>query len=537
MAAPTLPADTVWLYNDGLEPPTTPVLLEAERAYRSAYLAAAREVASWDTPHDASIEHAWRARREARRKAQVRVAYSKLFGDAKLKGKRIVYRSGHEIEASRTRGRCHALELAAQVWRRLNDADVSDEEIAAATIRPWVTAVETWAATEIEPDNLSVPPGPDEFVTEGQRHMLESPKPAPPQAGNLWQLPKPSAITRRLSAVERETLQWLWPGRIPLGKLTLLAGDPGLGKSFVTLDIAARVSSGEPWPDLPLLKQTPASVLLFNAEDDLADTIAPRLDKAGADDRNIVAVEGVALGDQRRHFSLEQDLPRLEEVLEQVPETRLIVIDPISAYTGKIDSHKNADVRGMLAPLAELAGRHRLAIVAVTHLSKSGGSKAVYRAMGSLAFAAASRAVWAVAKDPNDPQRRLFLPGKLNLARDPEGLAYRIEDGRVAWEAEPVRVHADEAFAAELKAAQGKDKRGTERREAMEWLREQLKDGPCPASDLIELGEQYGFTKRTLQRALKEIGGARKKDSFGGPWLWSLPDEGANEGDSNPPSP
>lgn len=177
-----------------------------------------------------------------------------------------------------------------------------------------------------------------------------------------------------------------------------------------------------------------------------------------------------------RHFSLECDLPRLAEVIDENPGTRLVVIDPISAYTGKVDSHNNSDVRGLLAPLAILAGRYHLAIVAVTHLSKSGGTKAVYRAMGSLAFAAASRAVWAIVKDQNEPQRRLFLPAKLNLAQDPDGLAYRIKEGRVHWETDPVRMHADDAFAAEMQAA-GTKPRGTERRDAMEWLRDELAAG------------------------------------------------------------
>jgi putative DNA primase/helicase len=343
----------------------------------------------------------------------------------------------------------------------------------------------------------------------------------------------PRAITTRLAAVKRERLEWLWPGRIPIGKLTLLAGDPGLGKSFVTLDIAARVSQGAPWPDLPLLPQTPGGVVLLNCEDDLADTIAPRLDKAGADEFAIMAIEGVGINGGRRHFSLEQDLPRLEEALYENEENRLVIIDPISAYTGKIDSHNNTDVRGLLAPLAELAGRNRIAVVAVTHLSKSSGAKAVYRAMGSLAFAAASRAVWAIVKDQTDPQRRLFLPAKLNLAQDPDGLAYRIVDGRVAWETEPVKMHADDAFAAELRAANGVGHRGAERREASAWLREQLRGGPCSASELIELGEQCGFTKRTLQRALRSIGGERKKNSFDGPWLWSL-SASSDEGDTKP---
>jgi hypothetical protein len=330
----------------------------------------------------------------------------------------------------------------------------------------------------------------------------------------------PFAITRTIADVTRELLEWLWPGRIPLGKLTLLAGDPGMGKSFVTLDMAARVSKGEAWPDAPLLKQTPGGVLLFNAEDDLGDTIAPRLDKAGADGKRVVAVEGVSFLGKRQHFSLECDLPRMEEVLIGHPGTRLVVIDPIAAYCGKVDSHKNTDVRGLLAPLADLASRHRVAVVTVTHLSKSGGTKAVYRAMGSLAFAAAARAVWAIVKDSNEPERRLLLPAKLNLARDPDGLAYRIVDGRVAWEYEPVKMHADEAMAAEAKEGES-GHRGAERREAAAWLKDELAKGAKPASEIIERGEGYGFSKRTLQRAFEQIGGERRKDTFDGPWLWS----------------
>jgi RecA-family ATPase len=202
-----------------------------------------------------------------------------------------------------------------------------------------------------------------------------------------------SPIIVPLDSVVREQLDWLWPGRIPLGKLTLLAGDPGLGKSFVTLDMAARVSRGSEWPDLPLIEQPSGGVVLLNAEDDLADTIAPRLDQAGADDSQIVAFEGVRTGRKKRLIALDTDIPRLEEVLINRPNVRLVVIDPLSAYCGGIDSHKNSEVRGLLAQLAVLAHRHRVAVVAVTHLNKSRDKKAVYRAMGSLAFAAAARAM------------------------------------------------------------------------------------------------------------------------------------------------
>jgi len=343
---------------------------------------------------------------------------------------------------------------------------------------------------------------------------------------------------RRVSTVDREQLDWLWPGRIPLGKLTLLAGDPGLGKSLVTLDIAARVSTGRPWPDCPLLPQPVGEVLLFNSEDGLEDTTAPRLDKAGADDTKIIAVEGVEVfagGDKptRVYFSLEHHLPQLEEALAEWPDVRLIVIDPISAYCGQTYSHKNAEVRALLAPLADLAGRSHAAIVAVTHLNKTGGPKAVYRAMGSLAFAAASRAVWAVVQDPDDRHRRLLLPAKLNLAQDPLGLAYRVEDGRIVWEPDPVAMHADDAFRAEA-AGPKKPDRPTRREEAEGWLREFLAAGPKPAKEVIDAAQELDHSEHTLRRAFRELGGRSRKDKESGCWCWSLPDQLGQEGDQSP---
>ncbi len=152
----------------------------------------------------------------------------------------------------------------------------------------------------------------------------------------------------------------------------------------------------------------------------------------------------------------------MEEVLKANPHTRLVITDRNDAYCGHVYSHNSAKVRGLLAPLAELAGRFGAAIVAETHLSKSGGTKAIYRAMGSLAFAAATRSVWMVVEDQGDALHRLFLPAKLNVGGEPGGLAYHIEDGRVPWEAVPVRMHADDAFAAE--AAASEPGRGAERR-------------------------------------------------------------------------
>jgi putative DNA primase/helicase len=232
----------------------------------------------------------------------------------------------------------------------------------------------------------------------------------------------------RVADVPKVDVAWLWPGRIALGKVTLLAGDPGLGKSFVTLDIAARVSRGAQWPGqcTPLApreaillaereEHTPASVVLLSAEDDVADTIRPRLEAHAADCERIHVVRSVAARDAdssyRRSFDLSRDLSHLESLFDRLPDCRLLVIDPVSAYLGRNIENTNSEVRGLLGPLAALAAERNLAVLAVTHLRKEEGA-AMYRTMGSMAFIAAARAAWIVCKDKDDPRRRLLLPVK-----------------------------------------------------------------------------------------------------------------------------
>lgn len=343
-------------------------------------------------------------------------------------------------------------------------------------------------------------------------------------------------VVVRLSVVVPEAVAWLWPGRFALGKLTLIAGDPGLGKSFLTLDMAARVSRGFAWPDAPDVPQTPGGVVLLSAEDGIADTIRPRLDAAGADVTRIVALEAVRTkGDHgrasERMFDLSRDLEALEAAIQSVEGCRLVVIDPVTAYLGGVDSHKNAEIRGLLAPLGDLATRHRVAVIAVTHLNKSGGGPAIYRAMGSLAFAAAARAAWAVSKDKDDPRRRLLLPIKNNIAPDTGGLAYRIEAldvgecPTVAWEADPVNVSADDALASDREEGGGR----TERDDAADWLRDLLAHGPRRACDVERDARDAGYSFATVRRAKAAIGVVSRKAAFGGPWEWSLPapDQGA----------
>lgn len=331
------------------------------------------------------------------------------------------------------------------------------------------------------------------------------------------------AVLRCMADITPELLRWLWPGRIPLGKLTLLIGDPGLGKSLTTADIAARLSRGTAFPDGAACER--GSVIFLSAEDDAADTIRPRLDAAGADVSRIHVIEAVriALVDgslTEKGFSLETDVAHLESTLVELPDARLIVIDPLSAYLGGTDSHSNAEIRGLLSPLAAMAARRVVAVLAVTHLRKSPGA-AVHRAIGSIAFAAAARSVWAVAPDPADTERRLMLSVKQNLSAPPAGMAFHVEapDGiaRLRWGPGAVTLNANDVL--------GEDARvrgGSALAEAQEWLAEALADESLAASEIQRRAKSVGLAWRTVRRAAESLHVVKRKQSFGGGWEWAL---------------
>lgn len=330
---------------------------------------------------------------------------------------------------------------------------------------------------------------------------------------------------RCLADVTPAPIEWLWPNRIALGKVTLIAGDPGLGKSLLTLTLASHVSRGKPWP-VDDATCPCADVLLLSAEDDVADTIRPRLDAAGADPRRVRVLEAVfdisANGDRvRRLPNLARDIERLDEVLSR-GTYGLVIVDPVSAYLGGVDTHQNAHLRAVLAPLAELATHYKVAIVCVSHLTKGSGTSALYRTTGSIAFVAAARAAYVVTRDKEDETRRLVLPIKNNLAEDQTGLAYRVKAKNgvayLAWEDKPVTISADEALA----PPEPNDERSL-RDQARAFLQGALEDGPVPTKDVFSWAAQAGFSSRTVQRAKDDIGVIAEKTGFKGGWQWTLP--------------
>ena len=345
---------------------------------------------------------------------------------------------------------------------------------------------------------------------------------------------EPKGLTRRLSDIEAKPLRWLWRDRLAVGKVTIDAGDPGLGKSLITADITAKITAGLDWPDGSGTPER-GSVIFASAEDDAADTIRPRLEAAGGDVSKVFILESVIDTDSdglpvERAFSLKRDLLRLDQEVRRIGDVRLVVVDPITAFLGDVDSHKNAEVRALLAPLKDLASRHEVAVLAVSHLNKGNGGNALYRVSGSLAFVAAARAAWLIIKDPEDEQRRLVLPCKNNLAPDVGGFAYRIGTAETSvgpvpvihWEPGRVDVSAIEALAP--------DHERDAKEEAKEFLVGCLNDGVTEAKAIQAAARGAGIAEKTLRRAKAELGIRSEKDGFAQPprWHWRLPAKVAN---------
>lgn len=356
------------------------------------------------------------------------------------------------------------------------------------------------------------------LLREAHAHNTGQPPPAPLRSSKSERIGRAKLI--RLSDVVPEQVQWLWHGRIPLGKVSQFAGNGGLGKSFVSLDIAARVTRGARWPDDGAGYAPLGNVIILNAEDGLADQIRPRLDALGADTEKVLFLEAIQYPDHEKPFSLAADTEQLREAIETVSDVRLVIIDPISSYLGAIDANKSADVRMVLDPLKRVAERSGAAILLINHLTKGSGP-AVYRACGSIAIQSMVRTSWAFAEDENDPARREILPTKNNVGPDARGIAYRIVDGRVVWDDAPVTRTADEAL--EHRPSQGRAS-GESLNAASEWLRERLAGGAMESGILLPEAEQAGHRERTIWRAKKELGiVARRDGGRGGVWLWELP--------------
>ena len=334
-------------------------------------------------------------------------------------------------------------------------------------------------------------------------------------------------IYRCFKDIQPTPVEWLWKGFIAKGKVIIIAGEPGLGKSQITASLAAIVSQGLKWPVTG--EECPqGSVILLSAEDHAADTIRPRLDAAKANCEQVHILDAVRDStespEKPRDFNINRDLEALRRMILDIPNVALVVIDPISAYLGNLDSHNNSQVRGALAPLQSLAEDLNVAVVTVSHLNKSSSQSAIHRITGSGAFAAAARAVFCVCKESSGSPTRLFVPVKNNIGVDDQSLSFQIEsvdlgDGvttsKIVWNENFCQIDVNEKLS-------GPPKKSSKTDEAEDWLASILEEGPMDASKIHTLGDPLGFTKKILHNASTRLGIIKNRNGMNGGWVWKL---------------
>ena len=348
---------------------------------------------------------------------------------------------------------------------------------------------------------------------------------------------RPRAVMVKASTLTPEPIRWLWPGWLARGKLHILAGAPGTGKTMIAMSLAATVSAGGRWPDGT--RSAAASAVIWSGEDDAGDTLQPRLALAGADLNRVHFLTGISEQGKDRSFDPAHDIASLRDAL-MGQDVQLLIVDPIVAAIAG-DSHKNTEVRRGLQQLVDLAAEMGVAVLGVTHLSKgTAGRDPLERVTGSLAFGAVARVVFIAAKhqdqgDGTGQDTRLFVRVKSNIGPDGEGFQYSVEQGEVT--SSPGVVGSAVRWGAALHgearellsdADASPDSNGDSVHDAKVFLADLLSDGPVPVKAVKADAEGAGYTWATIRRAQRAIGVEAVKEGghFGGSaqkWVWRLP--------------
>ncbi len=331
----------------------------------------------------------------------------------------------------------------------------------------------------------------------------------------------PPFTVQSCAHIRPEPVEWLWPSRLARGRLAILDGNPDAGKTFLALDLAARLSRGGPLPDGPALDR-PAGTLYLSAEDEAADTLRPRAEAAGADLAKLLIAAPSRDADAPLP-RLPDDLPAIEDLVRR-HGVGLVVVDPLAAFLPPaVSAHCDPSVRRALRPLAALAARCRCTVLLIRHLNKYGGPQSLYRGLGSIGVTGVIRTVLLLARHPDDPDLRVLAQTKVNIGPRAPSLGFRLRPTAagvpaVEWVGS-VDLSADELCA----TAEPIGRRPRER--AAEWLRTELANGPRKASELIAAAAKVGIADRTLDRVKKDLGvkSERVQNGDKGEWVWSDP--------------
>ncbi len=315
--------------------------------------------------------------------------------------------------------------------------------------------------------------------------------------------------------IQSESIEWLWPKRFPLGKLSLLIGDPGLGKSILACYLVATVSRGGSWPDDT--KCPSGSSLLLSLEDGASDTILPRLNGFNANVSKIYLY-------QSDECDLANLVPEIESQLNHMPGCRLLVIDPVTTFLGERDANNHGEMRRLLTLLSQLAKKRGIAVVAISHMNKNDKSKAIYRTLGSLSFSTITRTIWLLEKHPHNPAQRVLFPLKNNLTAQDNSLCFAVQGStrdssipEIIWPSLPYPISEQELF-----SRRPEELSATKLSEAQRWLQQQLEAGTLPAKEIKRQAEADGFRWRTIERAKKTLNIDTQFNGDNDKWEWKL---------------
>lgn len=310
-----------------------------------------------------------------------------------------------------------------------------------------------------------------------------------------------------MDEVPVEEVEWLWYPYIPFGKLTIIHGDGGEGKTTLILQLAALLSRGEKLP-CDSTEREPIKVIYQTAEDGLGDTIKPRLLADNADCSQIKVID-----------ESEATLTMLDERIEKaIVETgaRALILDPVQAYIGaKVDMNRANEVRAILSQLGRIAGQYRCAIILVGHLNKVQGNKSNYRGLGSIDFQATARSVLIVGRLKDNPQIRVMVQDKSSLAPEGEPIAFELDkENGFRWLG-----HYD-ISADDLLCGIPREKKSEQ---AENLILEYLSQGKYPQQALLKKAQAIGISKRVLDEAKKELNVRSLKE--GSQWYWEIPEK------------
>lgn len=340
--------------------------------------------------------------------------------------------------------------------------------------------------------------------------------------GDIFESRAPKAVVRKLSDIQLEKVDWIWPNFLPDRKITIVDGMPGVGKSTLTSEIAARITTGAAFPNGDSRK--PRDVVFIAVEDGVADTIKPRVAAAGGNEEHAHFIHIEQEGNEITP-DLERHLDCIRVAIKEIGNVGLLIIDPIMALLGtSVDSYRDQDVRKVTTPLARLAEELNLAVLIVRHPNKGSTNNALLRGGGSMAFIGSARVGWVIGKHPDNPEIRVLAISKSNIGTMDESLEFQLSNdetyncARIEWLGSS-KLTADNLY----EDQNSEEKSLTD--EAMEWLTEFLAEGGMDHPTIKREAAKYGITDKSLRRAREKLKIETKRQGQGTSHtsLWVLP--------------